>query len=286
MTGKASRRLNAQSLPDPARRGIQGGIIAPHRAMRALPRSHWRLGLAIGIIPLLVTALLIAALPLMATAWTVLFTQLYHFMDLPGSVTGQTHQLATFLTFDLPALNTQAPPPTMAIVGTTAIITALILLLSLFVADRFLPLAYFVRALGLIQAAAFLWFVLPHQPFPYSLNDYLRGLIGANTMFLLLIPFLLGSTFYIFDIPWPRKLMLTFLAIGHIAFFIPLQAVTHAALIHVGSELLMPLLFLAAGPVVNVLLFIAFYGWGMSWRTSTVITPSSPLLIEPYPTKA
>ena len=39
----------------------------------------------------------------------------------------------------------------------------------------------------------------------------------------------------------------------------------HVWLIHQGSLLLQPVLFLVFGLLVEILVLVAFYGWGMSW---------------------
>jgi hypothetical protein len=46
--------------------------------------------------------------------------------------------------------------------------------------------------------------------------------------------------------------------------FIPLQYLLHACILRV-SLLFLPILYLAFGPFLDVVVFIAFYSWGMSW---------------------
>jgi hypothetical protein len=55
------------------------------------------------------------------------------------------------------------------------------------------------------------------------------------------------------------------LCVGHIAVLIPLQVMVHAFLIHHLSLLVMPALFLLWGILPLLFVFVALYGWAMSW---------------------
>jgi len=57
----------------------------------------------------------------------------------------------------------------------------------------------------------------------------------------------------------------------HLAVFLPLQAVVHAYVIYRGSLLTMPVLFLVFGVLLDVFVYVALYGWGMSWRSASAL---------------
>jgi hypothetical protein len=57
------------------------------------------------------------------------------------------------------------------------------------------------------------------------------------------------------------------LIVGHLVVLLPLQAVVHAWIIHRASLLSMPLLFLLFGVLLILFVYVALYGWGMSWRS-------------------
>jgi len=52
----------------------------------------------------------------------------------------------------------------------------------------------------------------------------------------------------------------------HLVLFVPHQYLPHVYLLH-GSILFMPLLYFVFGPFLDILAFIGFHSWGMSWNT-------------------
>ncbi|MBV9609750.1 MAG: hypothetical protein JO187_09350, partial [Acidobacteria bacterium] len=80
---------------------------------------------------------------------------------------------------------------------------------------------------------------------------------------------ILGFTYYVFEFSFLQKLALTLMTIVHLALFVPLQYALHVYLLH-QSILYMSVLYFAFGPFLDVLVFISFYAWGMSWTSSRV----------------
>jgi hypothetical protein len=89
---------------------------------------------------------------------------------------------------------------------------------------------------------------------------------------LLVIPVLLALTFYVIDVGVLRKIVLTVVMLGHLLVFVPLQYAVHAWLVVHGTLLLLPVLFLLFGLLPEVMVLIALYGWGMSWRAQRART--------------
>jgi hypothetical protein len=146
-----------------------------------------------------------------------------------------------------------------------AIVCGGLLVASVLLPQRFTPLRYFVRFLVLLQATSLGFFALaPAGSFPYTLPSYGAGLVGMGQVVLVLLPVILAVTYYLFDISWTRKVILTLLLVGHVAVMIPLQVIVHTWLIARGSLLLLPPLFLLFGILLHVLLFVSIYGWAMS----------------------
>jgi hypothetical protein len=54
---------------------------------------------------------------------------------------------------------------------------------------------------------------------------------------------------------------------AHLVLFVPQQYMLHVYLLH-RSVLFMPVLYFVFGPFLDVLAFIGFYSWGMSWTAS------------------
>lgn len=53
----------------------------------------------------------------------------------------------------------------------------------------------------------------------------------------------------------------------HLLLFVPQQYILHVVLLH-KSVLFMPLLYFVFGPFLDILAFVGFYSWGMSWSGS------------------
>lgn len=252
-------------LADLRQRGARGGIIAPHRAMAGLqvpPARIWTaavigVGGALGMF---------AALNPLAEWWARLFEALTVPLGLAGAVGTNGTSVLGLHTLQTPFFLVEAPLPDPGALLRVAIITAVVLAVTFLLPQRWTPLRYFLRFAAFLQVIALAWFWLaPPGSFPHTLPSYTTGLLAAGQVVLVLVPLVLTFTWYLFDIAWGRKLLLTVLLLGHLAVFIPLQVAIHAWLLVHGSLLLMLPLFLLFGILAQVLVFVAFYGWGMSW---------------------
>lgn len=212
------------------------------------------------------TAVMIAALRPVGILWKGMFEVLLPFLGVGGPVETRPLVMPGFpLGMDVPFPGLDASWPTMGHFVTLGTIAVVVLLLSFTLSSRFLPLVYFLRALVLIQGVSLAWFALSTPPFPYPTPRYAAGLLAAGAILITSLPAILGFTFYIIDVSLLRKLLLTVLLIGHLIVLLPLQVLVHVWLIHQGSLLLQPVLFLVFGLLVEILILVAFYGWGMSW---------------------
>jgi hypothetical protein len=91
-------------------------------------------------------------------------------------------------------------------------------------------------------------------------------LLGATLIGV--VPLVFGLTFYVIDVSWSRKVGLTVLVMAHLAVLVPLQYALQAALIVHGSLIVLPLLFILFGLLPEIMVLIAWYGWGMSWPSA------------------
>jgi hypothetical protein len=128
------------------------------------------------------------------------------------------------------------------------------------------PWVYLVRALAFIQATALVYFAVASARFPHDVPTYTMGMLSFGILLIGMIPVVLAFTYYLFDFPLWKKLALSLLSMGYLTLFFPLQYMVHAYILHC-SMLFMPLLYFAFGPFLDVLLFVCFYSWGMSWRS-------------------
>ncbi len=85
---------------------------------------------------------------------------------------------------------------------------------------------------------------------------------------MLLLPPLFGFSYFILDFPMRKKVAVMTLAVGYFIITAPVQIVTCAILTHLGSLALIPLFYLAFGPLVYVSWFVAFFSWGTSWSSA------------------
>ena len=129
-----------------------------------------------------------------------------------------------------------------------------------------LPLRYVLRLLAFFQAGAQVFFGFWSWAFPYDGSGYVHGMLIADLMLISLIPVILGFTYFVLDFGLGRKALLALLTMLHMLILVPLQYAVHAYVIHHLSLLFMPLMFFVFGLTVNVLVFISFYAWGVSWQ--------------------
>ena len=246
-------------------RGHKGGVIAPHRAMVGLRFTAWRL-----LTTLLLTAGglagYLAALPWLGRGWQLLFLRARDFLGINAPLGDQTLELAGRFRFTIPLLAAFTPLPDTRVLWISGIAALVLLLLSFLLPERFTPLRYFLRLLVLVQGTAILFFAFARVPFPYRLEDHVFVLLMAGLVVMGLVPLLLGLTLHVFDLALWRKLLLTVLLLAHLALFVPLNALVHVWLIQQGTAVLMPVLFLVFGLLLDVFVFVTFYGWALSWR--------------------
>lgn len=266
MPGKAAAELErARRLEGLRVRGHKGGVIAPHRAMAGLSFTLWRL-LTTLVLSLGGLAAVLLLLPRLGLAWQQLFLWTRDFLGLGVPIGDQALSLPGGIEFSLPVVATLTPLPDARALWIAGIAAVAVLLLSVLLPERFTPLRYFLRLLVLIQATAIAFFALSREPFPYRLEDHVYILLTAGLVVMGLVPLLLGLTLHVFDLALWRKLLLTILILVHLAVFVPLDVLVHVWLVLHASAVVMPVLFLVFGLLLDVFLFVAFYGWALSWR--------------------
>jgi len=251
-------------LAELQRRGARGGVIGPHRAMVTGRLTPWRITSMV-LVPLALSAGVVWLLGPLSDVWTQLVTLLQPRLGLAGAVSRETLHVAGGLSVAVPYLTTVARLPVATdywVVGSICVVAVLV---SLLLPQRFLPLAYFLRFAVLLQLTAFLNFTLRPDSFPYDLPRYLQSLFQIGCAVLVLVPLVLGFTYFPFDIALWRKVGLAAMTVAHLAVLIPLLALVHAFLIVRLSLVVMPALFFLWGVIPLLFSFIALYGWAMSW---------------------
>jgi hypothetical protein len=255
-----ARKLEAMRV-----RGVRGGVITPHRSMVGLPWTGFRL-LTTLLLSLGGLLLLYAALPGLGRLWQEIFVRARDFLGLHVPLGDQLWTLPGGLEFTLPVLAVMTPLPGTRELRIAAILAVLVFALSFLLPVRFTPLRYFLRLLAIVEGSAIGFFAFSAESFPYRLQDHVFILLSAGLVVMALVPLVLGLTLHVFDLAFWKKLLLTVAILAHLAIFIPLQVLVHIWLVLQGSAVLMPVLFLVFGLLLDVLVFVAFYGWALSWR--------------------
>lgn len=234
--------------------------------MVGLPWTFWRFFTTV-VLALGGLAAFLLALPAIGRLWTLIFVEARSRL-FPGTPLGdQTLAPLAALEFSLPVLALPTPAPDIEALLLTSAVTAAVVLATFLLTPRWTPLRYFLRLLAFLQATAVAFFALWPGGFPYRLIDHVQLLMVAGLVVMALVPLVLGFTLHVFDLALWRKVLLTLAVLIHLAGFIPLKVLVHGWLVVHGTAVLMPMLFLVFGLLLDVFVFVAFYGWALSWKS-------------------
>ena len=211
------------------------------------------------------TAGWLLALPFAGEFWFRIFRFWHHVLGLEGSVARAVQHWGP-LEFSLPTVLVSAGPPDVYSWWITAAVTFLVLWISFGIPEEHLPLVYLLRFLVIVQSTALLYFAFAAEKFPHDLPSYTVSMLYFGTIFVSLLPLILGFSYFLFDFKLTQKLGLTLGIMAYLVIFLPFQYMLHAWIIH-KSVLFMPVLYFVLGPFLDVLIFVSLYSWGMSWRS-------------------
>ena len=246
-------------------RGWRGGWITPHRAFVRQRVRPWEVISGLALVIGFCTAWLML-LNQAGRMWAAIFNFWARQMALPNHVV-MVQQHWAGIHFGLPYLNVRAGAADPITFWVIAGVTLLAGVGSFFISRELLPWTYLLRFLVIIQGVTLIYFAFAAATFPHDLSGYTVSMMMFSAVLIGLVPLIFGFTFYIFDFTFLRKLALTAMTMAHLALFAPLQYALHVYLLH-QSILYMSVLYFAFGPFLNVLVFISFYSWGMSWKAS------------------
>lgn len=236
-----------------------------HRAIYQIRLSRSNLIMSV-LLPLVFNALLLVLLAPILRLWHVLFAFWLEKLAPGSAVTVHAIDLGKYmLSLSAPAL--AAGLPSAAMWWGTVIGSVLIFLVTNLISpNRFLPLTYIIRACLLIQVTALIYFYCWPTQFPYDATGYLINALTMALFFLFMAPWILGVTYYIFSFSLLQNVALTALVLGYFVLALPMQYLLHAYALHHLSLLYLPLFYLVFGIFLDVMMFVALYSWGMSWR--------------------
>jgi hypothetical protein len=246
-------------------RGYGGGFITRHRALLFSPHNPAKMIPAF----LLAVAFLLGWYLLrdqVCRFWSVMMDFWAGAVGMHGGVSAVKYYLFEVIPFSIPFLSFGAGPPSDFVWWVGLIFTALLVVLSFLIPRQYLPLAYMLRITAFFQSTAQIFFYFWRYGFPYEASGYVHGMLIASWMFISIVPIVLGFTYFIFDFSLSRKIALAVVIMGHQTILVPMQYVMQAYVIHHTSLLFLPLCFFVSSLPLNVVIFIAFFGWGFSWK--------------------
>lgn len=246
-------------------RGVRGSAIEQHRAIYQIRLSKRNLVMAL-LLPLLFNIVLLALLSPVLRLWHVLFEFWSAQLASGAKVLVHAVDLGHYM-LALSSPDLGAAPPSTAMWWGTLIGCVLIVLATRFISpDRFLPVTYIIRACVLVQVTALIYFYCWPTQFPYDAAGYLSDALTMALLFLFMVPWILGLTYYIFSFSLLQNCALTTLILAYFVLAFPMQYMLHAYALHHLGLLYMPLFYLVFGVFLDVMMFVALYSWGMSWR--------------------
>lgn len=246
-----------------------------HRALHRLrfPARRW---LVVLLLPLAIDALYVSLLDPISGAWRGMLAVWFDWMDWDGSVGIEPVSIGARLTLALPRVTLETRPISNAIWLGIGGATSLVLATSFLLPERLLPLRYLLRFTVLIQAGALALFALSPASFPHTAAAHTRDGLLMTLAFIALVPWLHALTYYIFDFHLLKKIGLTLLTMAYLLLFAPFQYLAHLWLMHHLSVAAMPVLYLLLGMPLQILIFVAFYGWAMSWKPTSTAPRAEP----------
>lgn len=251
-------------------RGHRGGEIRMHRGLirfrvRGVNLFHAAL-LSVGV-----TMLWVRFLPAVCNFWYFLFKYLTAALDIEATVSMVPQNLSKFIHLSLPFVSVQPGRISPLTWTLTLFLTLAAFAASYALGDEQAPWAYILRALVFVQASALVYFAVASAHFPHDIATYTEGMLTFGIILIGMIPLALAFTYYLFDFAFWKKLAVTVLLMAHLTLFFPLQYALQVCILH-HSMLFMPLLYFAFGPFLDVLIFVCFYSWAMSWASSPTQT--------------
>jgi hypothetical protein len=258
-------KRSAAALDGMRHRGWRGGLIKPHRAFIRLQVGPWRIAESAGL-AFLGTGLWIAALPAVGRLWGRIFAFWGKHLGLRSEVVLVPQGWGRHIHFALPCFGLAAGPASGTTWWITTGATVVAFGASYLLGDEALPWAYLIRSFCVLQATALGYFALASARFPHDLPGYTVSMLVFSCILIGLVPVLYGFTFYLLNFSLWQKMVLTVATMVHLVLFVPHQYMLHIYLLH-GSVLFMPILYFMFGPFLDILAFIGFYSWGMSWKS-------------------
>lgn len=250
-------------------RGWRGGVITPHRAFVRLQLTTRRV-VESAVLALIGIGGWIAILPAIGRFWGRILAFWGARLGMKSQVILVPQGWGSHIHFALPCFDLAAGAASGTAWWITTGVTVMALALTFVLAEEALPWTYMIRAFCILQGTALGYFAVSAARFPHDLPGYTVSMLIFSCILIGLVPVLYAFTFYLLNFSFAQKVFLTTVTMGHLVLFVPQQYMLHIYLVH-ASVLFMPLLYFVFGPFLDILAFIGFYSWGMSWNGSHTV---------------
>jgi hypothetical protein len=260
----ATPQLTEQQRADQNRfRGHRGGVISMHRALGHFHLGPMNLAVAIALF-VSFSALWLIVLPYVCVFWRWLFAAGLHMLPLNARLEVVAWRPG-FLKLRVPCLREAPVLPGFQIWLWNCLATVGLFAATYLVPKHMVPIIYLSRAILLVHATACFYFAVWPSQFPHTPDSYLQGLMFSSIAVISIVPLVLGLTYYIFDFGILRKAFLTALTMAYLTIFVPFQVLFQALFLQ-KTVLYMPLLYIIFAMPADVMIIVAFYSWGMTWK--------------------
>lgn len=169
------------------------------------------------------------------------------------------------------AMHAAGLPEILAVSSATLLVWASSLLLP----DPMTPVSYFLRILCVVQWSAVAFYVFAGDRFPYTLAWHLDAMLACGRASMLAAAILMPLSEGLLGVPLHVRAAHLLLVLAYFTLLVPHGLLMHAWLLEHGSILLMPLLYLAFGTLLHVLVFVALLSWMLSGAAALDGAPRS-----------
>lgn len=244
--------------------GSRGQTISRHRALIRHDFPYQRLA-GVLLPPTVLSLLLVWAQPLIVGFWSRIMHWAIDFTGVAASVMLTSSVSGVPLGVHLIWLEMDAGAPSPWQWWGAAALAFGLALASLRLPSRMLPIAYVARIYAVVIVVSLAFFAVVPARFTYSLADHVAMLLLMMLLLAAVAPWVLSLTYNILDFRARDKVLLSLMAVVFLVVTAPLQAFSHALVLHYGSLLYQPMLFLLLGIFPPLVGLVGLYSWAMTW---------------------
>lgn len=243
--------------------GHKGSYITQHRAF-AHNRLKSSVLMTVFLLPLLATLSLYFLYPLIMDMWASIYDYWFDVIKMKGEVMWGPVDILSFFTVNMAVPVAEARLPTNADLNGTLVFVVLFSLFGVVLSKSYKSLAYMIWMCTFLLFATVIFYKL--VPFDdFDIREHMLGHMALSASFVVLMPWVLGLTYNIFNLGLENKLLLTLLTLCYYVVLLPMQYLLHLYLIYHFSIVVIPLLYFAFLIIIDVMILIAFYSWALTW---------------------